>query len=163
MPPLRAVQEEIQPLCEFFVDQLGRKNGIKKTISDSALSKLKEYSWPGNIRELRNVIAPAYVMSGRSAIIESDDINLKPIPRSNAMSELFREIVIDLVNSEKSLDDMQTEMEDRLFLALENFRNGNNLTQRALAQLIETSSVTYCNRRDRAMENLGKVDSSLRL
>ena len=75
LPPLRDRREDIRVLAEHFVRQLAEQNNWKpKTFSPEALEALQNYSWPGNIRELRNVIervmllAPAAVVD--AAIVE---------------------------------------------------------------------------------------------
>jgi two-component system response regulator AtoC len=69
--PLRERKEDILPLANHF---LGR-HAVKKTLSDEAKRALLTYSWPGNIRELSNLIERAIVMSG-SEVIEPEDLAL---------------------------------------------------------------------------------------
>lgn len=57
VPPLRARLEDIAPLARFFAARFAEKHGLEApTFSEEALSMLRANSWPGNIRELRNVI-----------------------------------------------------------------------------------------------------------
>ncbi len=64
MPPLRDRIEDIQALAEKFIDKFSTKYHKKiLPLSEDALSKLKTYSWPGNIRELSHVIERAVLMS----------------------------------------------------------------------------------------------------
>jgi two-component system, NtrC family, nitrogen regulation response regulator NtrX len=57
LPPLRDRREDIRVLAEHFVRQLAEQNNWKpKTFSREAIEALEHYSWPGNIRELRNVV-----------------------------------------------------------------------------------------------------------
>lgn len=60
---MRERREDIIPLCNEFLDKLASKYGIKKTISKEGYELLYNHSWPGNIRELRNLIERIYVMS----------------------------------------------------------------------------------------------------
>jgi PAS domain S-box-containing protein len=63
MPPLRKRREDIPDLVEYFVDRYARKAGKKmRGISRTTLDKLKSYSWPGNIRELQNVIERSVIV-----------------------------------------------------------------------------------------------------
>jgi len=56
-PPLRERKEEIIPLTEFFLSKFSNEYNWKvPRISDNAMKTLMEYHWPGNIRELRNVL-----------------------------------------------------------------------------------------------------------
>jgi transcriptional regulator with GAF, ATPase, and Fis domain len=63
MPPLRERQEDIPVLVEYFVDHCARK--VKKNIqgiTKESLDLLRSYPWPGNIRELQNVIERSVIM-----------------------------------------------------------------------------------------------------
>lgn len=61
IPPLRDRKEDIESLSRHFVDTFYQKYNIKKTVSQKAIEELKKAYWPGNIRELRNVIERAVV------------------------------------------------------------------------------------------------------
>jgi DNA-binding NtrC family response regulator len=57
LPPLRERPEDIPALTRHFASQITRQNGWKEVaFSDDALAALQAHSWPGNIRELRNVV-----------------------------------------------------------------------------------------------------------
>lgn len=63
VPPLRERREDIPLLIWFFVDQIASEFGKKvESISASSMEALTEYSWPGNIRELRNTIERAMIL-----------------------------------------------------------------------------------------------------
>lgn len=71
LPPLRERKEDIPILAQHFMDEFCHNNQLEqKTISDSAMTKLMAHSWPGNIRELRNVIRRAAIRSRSSEIEE---------------------------------------------------------------------------------------------
>ncbi|MBM3813913.1 MAG: sigma-54-dependent Fis family transcriptional regulator [Acidimicrobiia bacterium] len=55
IPPLRARRQEIGPLAEFFLQQI--RSGC--AWSPSALEAMQRYSWPGNVRQLRNIVIRA--------------------------------------------------------------------------------------------------------
>lgn len=63
LPPLRERREDIIPLAEYFLEKmcLDNKKGIK-TLTPDAKKKLLDYPWPGNIRELANIIERIIVM-----------------------------------------------------------------------------------------------------
>jgi len=57
LPPLRKRSEDLPKLVEYFARQVSAQNGWKPVaFAPSAIGALKEYPWPGNIRELRNVV-----------------------------------------------------------------------------------------------------------
>jgi DNA-binding NtrC family response regulator len=65
LPPLRARKEDIRPLALHFLARSAQENGrnFSGGISESALERLEQHDWPGNIRELQNVLEYAVVMS----------------------------------------------------------------------------------------------------
>ena len=63
IPPLRERQEDIPVLVEYFVDRYASKAGKKiRTIGRESMELLRSYSWPGNIRELQNVIERSLIV-----------------------------------------------------------------------------------------------------
>ena len=64
LPPLRQRREDIPGLCELFCREVSRELKVPmRRISTRALEKLKRYDFPGNIRELRNLIERALILS----------------------------------------------------------------------------------------------------
>jgi len=63
MPPLRERQEDIPVLVEYFIDRCARNVGKDiRGINKKSLDSLQSYPWPGNIRELQNVIERSVIM-----------------------------------------------------------------------------------------------------
>ena len=63
VPPLRDRKEDIRLLVEYFIDRYSSKAGKKITsIDKKSLAHLQSYSWPGNIRELQNVIERSVIV-----------------------------------------------------------------------------------------------------
>jgi formate hydrogenlyase transcriptional activator len=61
---LRERVADIPLLVEYYIDRFGKKSGKKfRTIDKQTLTLLQAYSWPGNIRELQNVIERAIILS----------------------------------------------------------------------------------------------------
>ena len=77
IPPLRQRPEDIPLLAEYFMGRLrvDLDNGRAVGISDEAMEKLQRYEWPGNIRELKNVLERALFTSQKD-ILEPSDIQL---------------------------------------------------------------------------------------
>jgi two-component system, NtrC family, nitrogen regulation response regulator NtrX len=74
VPPLRDRVEDITLLARHFIDLAAHENGVAtKRLSPEALDALRGYDWPGNIRELRNVIE-------RMVILSDGDIDLDDVP-----------------------------------------------------------------------------------
>lgn len=73
IPPLRERPEDIPILSEFFLRQLERDLGRGPfTIGEEVRSSLQSYRWPGNIRELRNVLERAALISEHGEIRQAD-------------------------------------------------------------------------------------------
>ena len=63
VPPLREREEDIPVLVEYFIDRFSRNAGKKiRNIEKRTLELLQSYSWPGNIRELQNVIERSVIV-----------------------------------------------------------------------------------------------------
>jgi two-component system response regulator HydG len=77
IPPLRERDSDIETLVNHFLDHFRKQHGrTSLTLSPDARDKLLGYSWPGNVRQLRNVIDSAVVMS-EGSIILPDDLGLR--------------------------------------------------------------------------------------
>jgi DNA-binding NtrC family response regulator len=74
VPPLRDRKEDIPQLVEHFIHKGSVPGKRKIRICKAALELLHQYSWPGNIRELQNVIERALIVS------EGDEIELRDLP-----------------------------------------------------------------------------------
>lgn len=86
LPPLRFRQEDIILLASFFASnmasELDREGFIE--FSDEVIQQMTEYSWPGNIRELKNVIERAVYTAGSEVI---ENININPFSNPYIKSE----------------------------------------------------------------------------
>ena len=72
IPPLRERREDINPLIEYFLNNYAEQNNITTPIiTDDAYDLLNNYYWPGNIRELKNVIETAAALdtTGKLGIV----------------------------------------------------------------------------------------------
>lgn len=72
MIPLREKPSDVLLLAEYFVERLNEQYKSNLVISQEVKDAFKSYSWPGNIRELDNVIKSAYAVSNRKMIDLSD-------------------------------------------------------------------------------------------
>ena len=70
--PLRSRPDDIDQLIRFFQKENEEKLGTFKRFSPTALKCLKEYSWPGNIRELQKIVRELYFIVDRSTIKHTD-------------------------------------------------------------------------------------------
>jgi transcriptional regulator with GAF, ATPase, and Fis domain len=71
LPPLRERVDEIEPLARAFAEDVSRQMGLPRAprLSAASLAVLHRWRWPGNIRELRNVIQRAVLLCGDDSLI----------------------------------------------------------------------------------------------
>ena len=86
IPPLRERTEDILPLAEHILLRLNRQNNTTKVFSQSFKKALLLYSWPGNIRELSNIVERAYVLA------QSDTLEVEDLPEEIASQWLGQKI-----------------------------------------------------------------------
>ncbi|MBQ3391787.1 MAG: sigma 54-interacting transcriptional regulator [Lachnospiraceae bacterium] len=72
IPPLRDRIRDIEPMVSKFTESLNQKYGWKKSFTPDSLQVMEEYSWPGNIRELKNVVERAIIISSGDQITPED-------------------------------------------------------------------------------------------
>jgi DNA-binding NtrC family response regulator len=96
-PPLRDRAEDIALLCDSFIEQTCRENGMKpKALAPEAVKLLEAYEWPGNVRELRNVIERLVILSEESIgvgdlpeeIVAEAARRSRPVPAAEASVDL---------------------------------------------------------------------------
>ena len=105
LPPLRERQEDIPPLVKHYLDYFARENGRPLfTISESAMSALCSYSWPGNIRELKNCMERMVVLTRGSQIdIENVPVNIREKITPGISKSILNPVSCDLEKNEKLL------------------------------------------------------------
>ncbi len=100
LSPLRERLEDIVPLAEYFLERLAEENlKSRKVLSAASKERLLDYPWPGNIRELANVIERTVVMH-TAELIEPEHLNLDPypscaLPVGKTLQELEKKYIID--------------------------------------------------------------------
>jgi formate hydrogenlyase transcriptional activator len=97
LPPLRARPEDIPALVTHFVETYGRRMGRQiQHIPPETLSALCSYQWPGNIRELQNLIE-------RAVILSDDGVLPNPLPTAGTESVKISPAPTTLRDSEHTL------------------------------------------------------------
>jgi len=91
VPPLRERKEDIPLLVEYFIDRYSRKAGKRiRNVEKKTLELLRSYSWPGNIRELQNVIERSVVVCEKE-VFSVDESWLSRQPSSDSASQPLSE------------------------------------------------------------------------
>ena len=75
VPPLRERREDIVPLVSFFCDKISREYGSSLQFTNSALDAFARYSWPGNVREMENLVERLAIIFDEATI---DLLDLSP-------------------------------------------------------------------------------------
>jgi transcriptional regulator with PAS, ATPase and Fis domain len=76
IPPLRARPGDVRALAEHFLARAAPR-GLGVRFSDEALEALARYAWPGNVRQLRNVVQRALLFRGEGAVIPPDSLSFE--------------------------------------------------------------------------------------
>jgi two-component system response regulator PilR (NtrC family) len=103
LPPLRERREDIAPLVAHFVRKIGREIGKEvKGVNPETLAILEHYHWPGNIRELENVIERAIVLGS------ADTLEPEALPPTLTVPKETQDVGIEIpvggVDLEETLD-----------------------------------------------------------
>jgi DNA-binding NtrC family response regulator len=110
IPPLRERLEDIPIITDELLEQLGSdmKRGALR-ISDSARLALRQYSWPGNIRELRNVLERAALLAG-DGIIQKTGLEFEsPSRHSPAADPVFINLTLKEIEKHSILQTLESE------------------------------------------------------
>jgi two-component system response regulator AtoC len=115
LPPLRERLEDIPALVQYFIDRHNDKYNCKAPpLSLNAIARLQEYHWPGNIRQLENLMKRYVVLGSEEAILAevaerhpdlfrftippSGEISLKTITRQ-AVRQVERQVILKVVEA----------------------------------------------------------------
>src|SRR5574341_23161 len=118
VPPLRERIEDLPRLIDHILQTLRVPGATKRTMSSEAMQELLAYSWPGNIRELRNVIERLVMMGTGKGAISGDEVR-QVLPKNQSIPETS-----DV--SQLSLDEIERRHIQRVLSA-----SGGNKTQAA--------------------------------
>ena len=118
IPPLRERGGDSLELAEFFLDELNHKYKTYKTFSKAVKAYFLKYQWPGNVREVNNVVQSAYAISTEN-IIDINDIPARMLQQEKP--------AINLDKNKKSLGQMVDDYEKEVILELLKKHKGNCL------------------------------------
>ncbi len=112
IPPLRERIEDVPLLVEFFIKKYCRKYGFPPLrLDDSVISRLSAYSWPGNVRQLENIVQKIVLLSENGLFREGDmehlqieeqtsDEDLSAMACSGTLEEITQRIVLRALKEE---------------------------------------------------------------
>jgi sigma-54-specific transcriptional regulator len=132
LPPLRERPGDILPLAGYFLRLYGQRLGnVPATLSPEAEGRLLAHGWPGNIRELENVIHSALLVA-RGATIAAGDLPLRDLPRAPGALAATPDPLEALERAlgalfERNLPDLHHRVEETLMRAAYRFCHRNQL------------------------------------
>lgn len=134
LPPLRERHGDIPLLCEYFIDQISKREETKpKILTREVLNYFQNYDWPGNIRELENILIRGMTMS------EGEFIDINCLPRHITLMEKNKTgSIINVFGGE--LETMEAYDKEIIRLALNKYGSFNK-TAKALGLTHRTVSL----------------------
>ncbi len=103
IPPLRERKDDISNLTSILIRDVAKENNRQeKTLSNDAIKALYYYDWPGNIRELKNVLESALILS-KGKQITKEDLPAKIKNNENLIFKITLPIGISLKEAEKEI------------------------------------------------------------
>ncbi len=140
LPPLRERMQDMELFIAAFIDEFNRAMGKNtEKVSDEALEPMRRYHWPGNIRELRNVIERGMVLC------DGREIQLAHLPAElcdTSGAPSGRTVVTDLPPQGVDLEDMVSQLERRLIEEALT-RTGGNQSEAAEMLSISRDQLRY--------------------
>lgn len=142
LPPLRARRSDIPLLVQHFLERHNQKYGSNVQLTDEAMVYLWEYDWPGNVREVENLIERLVILSDNGHIGPEE---LPPYLRSFISEKKLPHPT--LANGEVDLRQALEQFEDRLIDEALRRTNGNRTAAAQLLGLKRTTLVAKLRRR----------------
>jgi formate hydrogenlyase transcriptional activator len=115
IPPLRQRSEDIPMLVKYFIDRYARKEGKNiRSVSKETLDLFQTYPWPGNIRELQNVIERSVIVSeGENFSVDESWLSRQPLRTSPTSDLELRQRVA--AEEKQAIEAALTESRGRVF------------------------------------------------
>jgi transcriptional regulator with GAF, ATPase, and Fis domain len=148
LPPLRARRSDIPLLVKFFLEKANRKHGLSVTVTREAMIYLWEYDWPGNIRELENLVERLVILSDNGVT------DLVDLPAN------IRSFVSDKKNPQPTLGNERIDLREatdqlqyRLMEEAMRLANGNKSAAAKMLGLKRTTLVAKLRKRSAAAKS----------
>jgi len=93
LPPLRDRPEDIPTLFQFFLDKYNRKMNGRARLADGVMERLMAYEFPGNVREMENMVEQAVALCSGGVITQDDILPQAPAKKFRATGRTLADIV----------------------------------------------------------------------
>lgn len=100
IPPLRDRPTDIPHLAQFFLDSFNRRWGTRKTLSNRARLHLSRYDYPGNVRELENILESAYHLCDETIDLPEVSSRLSGPKKKSSRAEMLADLVKRMVDGQ---------------------------------------------------------------
>lgn len=143
-PRLRERASDIAKLIEYFIDRYSTEFGHKITLSEDAVEAMSNYSWPGNVKELQNILYQGAILSEEGEMITAGMLGLDAMPSHMQESSI-----------ESSGSAPRPAVDAPAGLSLEDYftsfvlENQENMSETALAQKLGISRKSLWERRNK--------------
>jgi len=93
LPPLRSRPEDVPLLVQFFLDKYNRKMKTRTKLGDGVMERLQQYDFPGNVRELENMVEQAVALAAGGLITVDDILPQAPSKAATATGRTLADLV----------------------------------------------------------------------
>src|SRR5262249_25165687 len=93
LPPLRERPEDIPTLFHFFLDKYNRKMNARARLADGVMERMMAYEFPGNVRELENMVEQAVALCSGGVIMQDDILPQAPAKKWRTTGRTLADIV----------------------------------------------------------------------
>jgi transcriptional regulator with PAS, ATPase and Fis domain len=115
IPPLCEHKSDLKLLCGYILDNIAQQNNEPiRAISDEAISYLSRYDWPGNIRELRNILDRACTMVADDTFTAAVFVDMLPVDLQKEEPSKPPLLSVDITNQSKALPEAILNLEKNM-------------------------------------------------
>lgn len=112
VPPLRKCIDDIMPLASLFLNRYNKKYGQEKLMTYDLVKALEKYPWPGNVRQLKNIMENMVIVSNNE-YLQTEDLPWNEKDKKNEMTRTIGSLV---ENEELGLNEAVEELERRILV-----------------------------------------------
>lgn len=149
--PLNERVEDIGPISKFLWDKLLPELNRKSELTSHVVDKLITYSWPGNIRELKNVLERMIVLGPESGPVDLESLPLEINPKNSSQQSVESKLSLpDQINLDQHIQNIEYDIIKRIYV-----REENNQVKTAEALGLKRGTLQY---KLKKMKELGLLD-----